>query len=150
MDGWNTIVSFFGMAYFQGLLLLVSGSVKNLQSTVGKKLFRYGSEVEAIAVADDVAESDADVTWCFTGKSAIKKHIQFFLILFDNDDSHDQPLSIVDQIIIFHKRIPAVFIDQTSSTPKLSRSGSLDPPIPLSLVTTVHVLEFELFSFNHR
>ena len=80
----------------------------------------------------------------------LKNTSSFFLILFDNDDSHDQPLSIVDQIIIFHKRIPAVFIDQTSSTPKLSRSGSLDPPIPLSLVTTVHVLEFELFSFNHR
>ena len=27
MDGWNTIVSFWGPAYFQGLLLLVSGRV---------------------------------------------------------------------------------------------------------------------------
>ena len=27
MDGWNTIVSFWGPAYFQGRLLLVSGSV---------------------------------------------------------------------------------------------------------------------------
>ena len=25
MDGWNTIVSFYGSAYFQGRLLLVSG-----------------------------------------------------------------------------------------------------------------------------
>ena len=55
-----------------------------------QKLFRNGSEVEAIAVADDVAESDADVTWCFTGKSAIKKQTHLQLVdLFDNDDSHD-------------------------------------------------------------
>ena len=27
MDGWNTIISYWGPAYFQGLLLLVSGRV---------------------------------------------------------------------------------------------------------------------------
>ena len=27
MDGWNIFVSFWGPAYFQGFLLLVSGSV---------------------------------------------------------------------------------------------------------------------------
>ena len=30
MDGWNTIVSFWGPDYFQGLWLLVSGSVSHL------------------------------------------------------------------------------------------------------------------------
>ena len=30
MDGWNTIVSFLGPAYFQGLLLLVSWSVPKM------------------------------------------------------------------------------------------------------------------------
>lgn len=36
------------------------------------------STTEAIAVADDVAESDADVTWCFPGKVG--------WLLIDNDD----------------------------------------------------------------
>ena len=33
MDGWNTIVSFWGPAYFQGLLLLVSGRVVDFDAT---------------------------------------------------------------------------------------------------------------------
>ena len=33
MDGWNTIVSFWGPAYVQGLWLLVSGSVIQNNST---------------------------------------------------------------------------------------------------------------------
>ena len=36
MDGWNTIVSFWGPAYFQGRLLLVSGRVFLFHSKVCK------------------------------------------------------------------------------------------------------------------
>ena len=35
MDGWNTIVSFWGPAYFEGLWLLVSGRVAPWDVNIG-------------------------------------------------------------------------------------------------------------------
>ena len=64
MDGWNTtVVSFWGPAYFQGLLLLVSGSV--LFNSQTKPNITRAALARANAIKTLHASRDrACVPWC--------------------------------------------------------------------------------------
>ena len=79
MDGWNTIVSFWGPAYFQGRLLLVSGSV--LQNTLPKmaNIFSPTKNLHCVAfelvdVSGVAIDSSRCSRTCTSDENAIRKH----------------------------------------------------------------------------